>query len=298
MEDAMKKLILFSLTMVLLASATVFANSPFKTEGEGPIFYLDYTCSKGLDGSTWVEFYTQVYFAELRFIKSGQGFSATYKLELEILDESREQIEKSFMQDVVEVGSFNETLSETMSRSGLVAFTLEPGEYLIRARLTDLETNNESLSDEVFTVSGFTGNKLMVSSIQLSQKIEPAGDGQFVKNHRYIEPLATRAFAPGVSNICIYFEVYNLFMCPAGSETSYVVTFSFFDQGGKKVAQQKRRQVKPGEISTHSMKFPVDFFESGEYTLAILVRDEATGDESETSTSFRVVAPPSDLAAQ
>ncbi len=288
--------------IIILTYQGLYARSPkngtnwqpsMTSVGEGPVFFLDYTNLLGLDKKTYVEFYFQVGFEDLQFIKQAEGFQAAYDLEILIFDQANNKLESYAMTDAFEVDSYPETQSQEKARSLMVPFSFEPGEYRIVATVTDLETEKQSRVDEIFPVSGFLSQNLMLSDVQLSSKIRPlnsndAYPGYYVKNQRFIEPNARRTFARGLTDIYLYFEIYNLEYSQK-SDSTYTAYFVFYNHKGERIAQLHRCRRKPGVISTHSLRIPVDYFSEGKYRVQVSVRDDATGQTAETSKSFMVL---------
>lgn len=263
--------------------------TPLRSMGEGPLFYLDYSNLIGVDNKTFVEFYVQVGYDELQFIKYHDRFQASYDLDVIVYDSENNVIEDYATIDAFEVETFSETQSSNKARISLVGFSFDPGQYRVKALLRDVETQKSSIIEGSFSARSFQSQELMMSDIQLSQNIKPAEDGQpYVKNQRYIEPTAVRIFAHGLSDIYIYFEIYNLAYTPKTSDSTYTAIFMFYNNKNEKIAQFKRTHMKPGKTSAHSLKVPVEYFMSGEYTLTVRVQDNDTGQSAESSRSFIV----------
>lgn len=285
----------------LVTSANCLNNCPsyitLKSIGEGPLFFVDYTNFQGLDNLTYVEFYIQVGYNELQFIKNNGRFSAGYELEFIVYNEENNVVESYTNLDVFEVDTYLETQSIGKARVCLLGYSFEPGNYKLLAVITDLETQKTSKLENVFVARNFHAKDLMISDIQLSQKIAPAEDGQpYVKNQRYIEPNAVRIFAPGLADIYIYFEIYNLAYSQHDENTTYTAYFIFKDNNGKKIAQFQHHENKPGSASAHSLKVSAKHFASGTYTLTIRIRDDDTGQLAESSKSFMVLEAPISLS--
>lgn len=270
---------------------TKLEDAPLKSIGSGPQFFVDYLNLTGLDDRTYVEFYIQVGYHELQFIKDKEqgNFLAGYELDFSIFDEKGNLIESHNSVDGFHVDTYAKTKSSEKARISLLAFTFDPGKYRIKVVLADLETQKSSKIDKRFVARDFRSKELMISDIQLSQKIELAEDGRpYVKNQRYIEPNAGRTFAYGFSGFYVYFEVYNLDY-EKQDESTYTTYFIFHNSKGKKIAQLKNRKAKPGETSAHSLRIPLDSFLNGEYVITVRVRDDQNKQIAESSTSFTVV---------
>jgi len=271
------------------------ADSPLVSHGDGPLFYVDYTNFQGLN-QTFVEFYIQVGYQELQFIKHNGHFRAGYDISFSVLTANDSTVEQYRNTDILDVETYAETQSSQKARASLLGFLLKPGAYKIKAHLTDIETQHSSEIVETFYPRSYQSSELMISDIQMSQKIEPAQDGQpYVKNQRYVEPNAGRIFAHGLSeNIFIYFEIYNLnYFENCGS--TYTTLISFYDAEGKPIAQLLRKKEKPGTTSAHSLKFPLEHFKSGEYSMTVRIQDDASGKTCESSRSYLVLDPSDSL---
>lgn len=287
-----------TLGMVAILSASPLSNdktpfdTPLRSAGEGPTFYMDYASFQGLDSQTYVEFYLQVSYEQLQFIKHKKRFQAAYEIDFTLLDENGNPVENYTNRDAFEVDTYFETQSFQKARVSLMGFTLNSGEYRLRTELTDLETRHASVIATTLQAKNFQSTDLMVSDIQFSQKIVLGENGQpYVKNQRYIEPNAVRNFTHGLSgHFYVYFEIYNLDMkYQAGDQATYSTEFIFSRADGEPVGNLKRDTLKPGPTSAHSLRFALDNFESGDYILRIRIRDNATGQTCETFNSFRVL---------
>lgn len=264
--------------------------TPLSSMGEGPLFFLDYSNYKGVNDETFVEFYIQVSYDELQFIKKNQRFQAEYEIDFSVLTETDSLLDNFVGRDTIELNSYAETQSSKSARVMLLGFSFPPATYKIKVRTTDLETRHFSLLERELSTKNFRSPQLEISDIQLSHKIEPAQNGlPYVKNSRYIEPNVSRVLAHGVnSDIYIYFEVYNFTYFPNCENSTYTTTISFFDNEGNQIARLNRVKEKPGDTSAHSMKFPLQNFKSGEYYVTIQVRDDVSGQVCETSKNFTV----------
>ncbi len=264
---------------------------PIVSTGDGPRFCLDYCNFQGVDNKTYVEFYVQVSYSELQFIKHKDRFKAGYHLKLTILDEFDQVVETQETNDQFQVDSFAETVSTQKARASLMAFTLKPTTYRVKALVRDLETMHATRIEQELQLGDFRAPNLLMSDIQLSSKIEPGEDGQpYVKNSRYILPNASRIFAHGLNeSIFIYFEVYNLLYDQLKPQATYTTRFTFLNGDGEPIASFARTHPKPGPTSAHSMKFPLSYFPNGNYKLIIQTRDDATGQTCESVRDFSVL---------
>lgn len=263
--------------------------SPVESSGEGPVYYLDHAEFQGVDGKTYVEFYLQVGYNALQFYKHGKQFEAGYRLDFSIEDTSGVVVEQSQTNDIFQVDTFNQTLSRTQARVQLLAFTLDAGQYVVKAKLTDRETTKTAGITTNVDVRDFHIQGLQISDIQLSQRIELAKeDHGYVKNQRYIEPNAVRVFSHGLADIYLYIEIYDL-LTSENQDSTYTAYLTVHKEDGTVCSQLHLSHVKPAATAAHSLKLPVDYFRAGHYSLTIKVEDNATGEVAENSVGFTVV---------
>jgi len=262
---------------------------PFRSEGDGPSFCLDYANFRGVQEFTYVEFYFQVGYRALQFIKHDEGFQADYTLDFQIRDTNGNLIESFQNNDTFEVVTFEATESVDKARVMMISVSLTSGRYQLMAMIRDHETRHVSQVEHWIEVIDFRSSNLQVSDIQFSQKIEKATDGPFVKNMRYIEPNAHRAFSEERADIYLYFEIYNLTYFDDRDNYFYTCDFLINDADGVKVRKFEQTKRIPGLSSAHSIRVPAGLFSSGTYTLHITVTDQATGKRAETSQTFTVI---------
>jgi len=263
--------------------------TPFQSSAE-PFYYVDYANFRNADKQTYVEFYLHVAYQDLQFRKDGKGFQAGYNFSLEIWSQDEKLLKQHQMGDIIQVDSYEETIHSELARASLVGYTLAPGRYILRTELRDMETQKSAKIQEYVMVRDFGSDRLQISDIQFSQNITPAADGKpYVKNGRFIQPDAMRTFAYGLSDVNLYFEVYNLSPSLKDEPGNYVTHFIFMDEAGEQVSHIRRPHRKPGKMTAQSIKLPVESFPRGRYSVTVKIEDLDTREISEVSGSFSVV---------
>ncbi|NIR47622.1 hypothetical protein GWO43_04130 [candidate division KSB1 bacterium] len=260
-----------------------------KSNGEGPQFVLDYISWLGSERQTTVKFYVQIAYDELQFIRHEERFQASYDFEFFIYDGEDNLLKRNVLHDVFEVDSF-ETQSRTKARIFPVVYPLEPRKYRLKAVITDLETNKTSKIEAFFLPRDFHSQNLQISEIQLCTKIEP-GEPELLwaRNNLYLLPNIFRTLAYNRHDLYVYFEIYNLALTENMSDTTLTLFMIFENGRGEQIRQIERQHTKIAQNCAFHFKFPKDNFFTGEYVLTIRVRDDATRQTVETSTSFAVI---------
>lgn len=167
------------LTLLLISSTPGYklqaSNSqPLYSDGEGASHQIDFSNFRGENDKAYVEFYIQIAYQNLQFIKTQGKFRASYDFELAILDDQGNIVEHQTIRDPFEIDNFKATYSSDKARISSMAFLLEPGEYTLVTKATDLETNAYSEINTTFEATDFKTTDLTISDIQFSQNIYPA----------------------------------------------------------------------------------------------------------------------------
>lgn len=297
----MKARIAFVALATGLVVANLFASSPrsrllppFVSAGDGPQFVIDYSNFRGIDDRSYVEFYVQVPYDELQFVKSEHGFRAEYELGLRVLNKGGHVVESQVMQDTIEVDSFWQTIATDKARVCQFGFTFSAGPHTVKASLEDRETQNISLLRETFEVRDFSLSRLDISDLQFSSKIMQGESGEaYVKNQRYIQPNPAKVFTPETSeHLFVYFEIYNLSQIPKAQSHTYSATYTFKDSDGKVLAKLRRGTDKPGDTAAHSLRFPLHHFPLGAYSMQVDICDDETRETTQVNGEFTVLGRP------
>ena len=274
--------------------------TPFQSIGDGPDFYIDYANYRGLGDSTYVEFYLQVGYNSLQFIRDIRRFLASYELSFKLKDTTGATINEYLTSDSFNVDTFGETENSGRARVMLVGLNLTSGPYKMQATLYENETNRQSVISQNITVRDYSSSSLAMSDIQLSQKITPTTQsGPFVKNQRYVEPNAVRIFTRTRPDLYVYFEIYNLTYSASPDSDNYFYTCDFIltRENGSEIARFDQVERIPGRTSAHSLKIPLGGLPDGKYALKVITTDEANFRKTENIQKFTFLGMPLALAS-
>jgi GWxTD domain-containing protein len=200
-EIFMKSLIIiFILLNVVLWGQT---ESTIKKSGIVPIFYYDALNYRSTQpGKTRLDFYFEVPYKSIQFVKSEDGFTAHYSITVSVFDESNEKLisektwnEKMFAKD------FETTLQDNYYLS-TKSFDLVPNNYSIRCEVEDNESKKNYIHNDKITVKDLS-KPLSVSDLMLiDRQIEVEGKTRYIPN-------ITRNVANQSEGLKVYFEVYS-----------------------------------------------------------------------------------------
>ncbi len=270
---------------------------------EAKPFDVDYINFIAQHNLAFVEFYVQISNVQLSFTRAAKIFQAIYDIDFYIEDLPGNVIQTQAARDTVRAFTFDETKSTSNYRVTLFRSCLKPGEYRLRAIVTDQETGKSAEVAQKFFARDFSGDSLMVSDLQFSRRIQiDSSDGPFVKHNRRVEPNGLHQYGQFASQLFIYYEIYNLAtpidavaIVDSDSAAAQIAVADSFrthyiirDENGDEIKQLWRTGRKPGNSCVQSILLPIADLKSGQYTLTVRVFDNANGTYAETSGRFTV----------
>ena len=296
------------------ASAPISAQSCDETNGHwsraaeattAPPFLVDHACFQAKGNFSFVEFYVQVSYARLQFIRDGKAYQATYEIDLYIEDRDENLVLSQSARDTARANDYSETSAAGQSRLTLFNSYLRPGQYRVRIVVTDRETDKTFEVTRDLFVRDFSGQNLLVSDLQFSRNIKADSSASpFVKHYRRIEPNVTHLYGQFDAALFIYYEIYNLappiintqvaLSSRENAETqtmpsdSFRVHYLMHDANGNEVKRLLKAHRKPGTSSVMSMLLPIATLPSGQYKLTVRVFDEMHGAVAEISDWFKI----------
>lgn len=168
---------------------------------------------------------------------------------------------------------------------------LEPGDYELVARLTDLVSQKAVMFTTKLPIQSFSAGELALSDIQLANSIQRQAirETKFDKNGLRIIPNASKTFGTGLEQLSFYAEAYNLTFEGEASKSSYHANYTIVDRQGKTVKEiSGRSRTKPGASCIINGSLDVADIPSGFYTFKIIFTDAFSGQTIEASKDFQI----------
>jgi GWxTD domain-containing protein len=260
--------------------------------------YINFIASHNL---AFVEFYVQTSYDRLSFTRAGNLYQAVCDVDFYIEDRDGNLQQAQSARDTVKALTYAETRSADNYRVTRFSFSLRPGEYRLRATMTDQETGKTSEVAQKFSARDFSGTSLTLSDLQFSRHIRvDSSASPFVKHNRRIEPNAMHRYGQFASQLFIYYEIYNLAepvaaaangdsgAIPIAAADSFRTHFIIHDENGNEIKQLWRSGRKPGNSCVQSLVLPIADLKSGQYMLTVRVFDNQNGSYAESSGYFTV----------
>ncbi len=198
-------------------------------------YYQDFMSFQGSDDKTRLDFFIQVPYNAVQFVKTGRGFEAAYTITVSVFDEENKNLitEKIWNEKIVAI-SFELTTSPENFNLGHRSFELTPGIYLIKTSLLDKDSKNEYKSENKVVVKQFTSLPAESDIMLISKKTVIEGSSKIIPN-------VSRSVVTDRDPLSIFFEIYS------DTASKFFVDYEIFDEKENSVYKSTEEvEVKKG----------------------------------------------------
>jgi len=170
---------------------------------------------------------------------------------------------------------------------------LPPGRYRISFAAFDKATRKTGSYTDTIDVPLFSEERLSLSSLCLSESIEPAPAGAdpapYVIGHLKVTPRLIPAYRNG-DTFAVYYQVYSALTDPTTRSTDLVIEYQFLvEQGGAFAPIGRPIRFDGVSNSAQGWSFPLHNWPSAEFLLRVTVTDSLTGQVASGEVPFRVL---------
>ena len=263
----MKKMkFLFVIPFVLCYITSSFAQVELDNyyDHNGPKFFFDFSTLGKQQSSDYnqIEFYLEIVYDELQFLKVGDGYEASYEVSIIFKDDDGDQVDGHILKETINVENYDDTNRRDKFSKLDKTFELEPGEYEFSINLQDLESESSSKLEGKFKVKKYNEDKIDASEIVFIQNIKPDSTGNLTYT-----PQVTNTFKGLVDTSMAYFEIYN----PQNLDQ---VKIEYVIDGDKTKIKIKKEYTKKldGYLTKEFIPIPVDSLIHDKYKLEIKIQ--------------------------
>ncbi|MCI0495243.1 GWxTD domain-containing protein [candidate division KSB1 bacterium] len=252
-------------------------------------FMVDFSRFRFQGDAVYIEIYYSLDRDGLTYQKQQDGYQAGGLIQTYVKKGTKGMLVDSLViTDVVK--TMNEILpSQKFAEQSNIQ--LEPGDYELVSRLTDLVSQKSVMFTSALKIQSFSTEELTLSDIQLANSIRKQAnrENKFDKNGLRIIPNASKTYGTGLEQLSFYAEVYNLKYDGEASNSTYHSNYYIVDQQGKIIKEiSGRSRTKPGASSIINGSFDMADIPSGFYSFKIVVTDEFTGQAIEAAKDFQI----------
>ncbi|MFA7287952.1 MAG: GWxTD domain-containing protein [Melioribacteraceae bacterium] len=273
----MKRILLFLLFLITvdIINAQVEYSRDSQFLGSAPFFSIDaasYKSSK--EGKTRVDFFIQVPYANIQFVKKGSEFLASYSITLTFYSEDKSRIMfESIWKEKLSSDSFEETNSNNNYNLSYKFFDLTPGKYNLKCTVEDSDSRKSSNRDFPLNVREIT-DSLDLSDLLLVTDVIKDSLGES------IVPNVARMVTNKTSELSVYLEIYS-----NKNQLAYI-DFTMKDiKNGKNFNQLSPQELNKG-INKVIHTFNKTDFSVGDYSIIALLKNSEWKEIKSTEKRF------------
>lgn len=250
--------------------------------------------SQGSD--VYVEIYYSLDRSGLKYQQSADGLQAGGLIQTYI-----KQGTKAMMVDSLVITDFVRSKSEIIPTQKFTEqsnIQLEPGDYELVSRFTDLVSKKSFMVSQSLKNQIFSRESLELSDIQLANSIQKQAsseadfqqrENKFDKNGLRVIPNASKTYGKGLEQLSFYAEAYNLKFDGEAINSTYHSNYYIVDQQGKIIKEiLGRPRNKPGSSCIINGSLDVADIPSGFYSFKIVITDDFSGQSNEAATDFQI----------
>ncbi len=274
------------MNIVATVMLAMFLAPPLDAQGKkgddyAPLFFFDAISYAGEHREkSRIDFYIQVPYEEIRFVKEGEGYVARYDVTLTI-----ENAGKKFLQDQswsvdVRVPEFAQTVSHKLYSLAYQSLEVDPGNYQVSLVVKDHESRVGGKLTRAMLITDYSKESLTLSDIMIVSRLTTTAEGK----SRVVPNISGNVGTEG-EGFFVYFEVYDSLATGTVQLTSKI--FNQAKELVRTVSQQEslssaRTQVF---IKIDSLALPV-----GTYlvTVEAVKAAKATDHPASTSRTFSI----------
>lgn len=210
---------------------------------------------------TRMDFFVQVPYSSIQFVKKDDGFYANYNITLSFTDESKMNIifERNW-KERVKTTDFEQTLSRENFNLSYKTYDLNPGKYFVKCIVEDSDSKSAS-SKEIPLLVKQISDSLGVSDLMLVAEFVKDSTGE------KIIPNVTASVTNRSTSVPLYFEIYS------DKTRDINIEYSLDDlKKSTSFKQMEHLTVNPG---TNLIKHTVNnvSFSVGGYLLNAVIKD-------------------------
>lgn len=238
-------------------------------------FDFDYSIFKDESSKNFVEFYYSFNPDNLIFIKTANGYEASGKISMTVINKSTQKtvVAKDFKVPISLIdtsGSFKH-----FKLTGQINVLLDTGTYAVKVRASDF-TDSVKYADfnEDIVLKDFSKTQLSLSTIQLSTGIVKSDDisNIFYKNTLEVTPNPSALFGYNLNKLYYYLEIYNINTADLGSKYSVAVTIA--NQDGTEIKSANREYTVQADSKVEFGSVDITGLPSNRYLLLVKLFDE------------------------
>ena len=235
MVNLMKRIVLAAGAALVLIGPTISAFA--QGSSHATLFFFDaISYASEHNGKSRIDFYVQVPYEELRFVKEGEGYVARYDVTL-VLENPEEKLlqDRSWSVDV-SAKEFAQTISRKLSSLVYQSLEVAPGNYRVSLTVRDHDSKVGGKLTRNMLVPDYSKGVIALSDIMIVSRLTTTAEGK----NRIVPNISGNVGTEG-EGFFLYFEVYD-----STASGSVALTSKVYNQKKELVRESTREEKLSG----------------------------------------------------
>ncbi len=263
------------------------------------VFYVD-VVTFNLDAEQNVEeIYSTVSNDQIEFPEIDGAFRGSLRYEINVLDEGLNPVASSDKIVEVEASSAEDAADRSVVQVLQSRVSVPPGKYIARVVIEDLNARKKEIVSYVmgkykageaeveFESGEFGPEGIALSDIEFARSLRRTSDGPFIKSGFEVMPNAHRRYGLLLSELPIYFEIYDFRAAPA--RDTLLVRYTIVNNAGNRMFEAENPVFISGQKMGSTALFDIASLPTGNYVLVLDLMDDAGVVLARTERRFDVL---------
>lgn len=262
------------------------------------IFYVDVVTFHLEEDLNLEEVYSvisndQIAFVEADSMPSGSGTGVAeaggilrgeLRYQVDVFDENLELVASSDRTISVEAASVEDAEDRSVVQVLQSRISVPPGKYKAKVVLEDRNARKREIvsyimgkykmgeTEVLFESTDFDAEEVALSDIQFARRLRRSTEGAFTKSGFEVMPNAQRRYGLLLSELAIYFEVYD--RAGSHSDDTLLVRYTILNNSGNRLFEAENPISISGERLGSTALFDITSLPTGNYLLVLDILDE------------------------
>jgi GWxTD domain-containing protein len=263
------------------------------------IFYLDVVTFYLGGEENLEEIYSVISNDQIEFLESDGVFRGKLRYEVKVLDQEMSLVGSSEKTIEVEAASADDASDRSVVQVLQSRVSVPPGGYTAQVIIEDLNARKREIisfimgkykrgeTEVVFESKEFGPDDLSLSDIEFARSLRRSSEGAFSKSGFEVMPNAQRRYGLLLSELPIYFEVYDFRDTEPGD--TVLVRYTIFSSSGNPMFKTENPMGISGVRVGSTALFDISSLPTGDYLLVLDILSDQGEVLASTERKFNVL---------
>ncbi len=247
------------------------------------------------DKGNFTELYYSIPYEKLEFHESENTLTAMFEISFTVKNLAGEEMLSRESKQGIQTAITDKKNRAQLQITDILKFYIKPGEYAFEFEIVGDGVASDLFYEGEFIAPDYSNSEIQLSQIEICSNITTDNKVEkYIKNNLMVYPNPSRVFNLKQAVVFFYAELYNLEFNEQDSLLQeYSLSYHIINSRGDTVkSYPKKRNKKAGKTSVIANILNLRKYETGDYTLILNARDEATLKSTQQTAIFSLESIP------